>query len=412
MNEKRMPLSAIKTPAVIVYMDVLESNIARMSRLAREAGVRLRPHTKIHECPDIAKMQIAAGACGIEVGAIERALCMAEAGIDDILIAHPFYGDHKLAVLRRLLDKPGLKITVMVDMMEQAEGISRVGESIGRAIPTLLKVNTGGDRFGVPPGEPALRMAKQLCRLTGIAFEGIYVHEMGGKPTPESMNRLALESATMAAETARLLSKEGIPGGHVSVGASPTLQATCSLLKGKQFPEITEIHPGHCAIGDMWHVRGRVSTREACAAAVLCTVMSAADPGHVVGRRRVQDLRGRFAHPVPGHARILPAGKAELRFGAGPRGPLAGTDLRGDGLCAIHGTGCRFRKTAQDRGSPGNHPQQRDSDDQHAGEDLRRPSRHGRAGLRGRRTERGTPAARGDSPLLNRDGRPSIGSGV
>ena len=282
MNEKRIPVSAIETPAVIVYMDILESNIAQMSRLAREAGVRLRPHTKIHECPDIAKLQIAAGACGIEVGAIERALCMAEAGIDDILIAHPFYGDHKLTVLRRLLDKPGLKITVMMDMMEQAEEISRTGDAIGRAIPTLLKVNTGGDRFGVPPGEPALHLARQLSRLKGIAFQGIYVHEMGGKPTPESMDRLALESATMAVETARLLAKEGIPGAHVSVGASPTLRATCALLKGKQFPEITEIHPGHCAIGDMWHVRGQVSPRDACAAAVLCTVMSAADPRHVV----------------------------------------------------------------------------------------------------------------------------------
>ncbi len=184
MNEKRMPVSAIETPAVIVYMDVLESNIAQMSRLAREAGVRLRPHTKIHECPDIAKLQIAGGACGIEVGAIERALCMADAGIDDILIAHPFYGDHKLAVLRRLLDKPGLKITVMVDMMEQAEEISRTGDALGRAIPTLLKVNTGGDRFGVRPGEPALHMAKQLCRLTGISFQGIYVHEIGRETDP------------------------------------------------------------------------------------------------------------------------------------------------------------------------------------------------------------------------------------
>jgi D-serine deaminase-like pyridoxal phosphate-dependent protein len=96
------------------------------------------------------------------------------------------------------------------------------------------------------------------------------------------MERLALEAATMAMETARLLSREGIPAAHVSVGASPTLRATCALLKGKQFPEITEIHPGHCAIGDMWHVRALVNEREACAAAVLCTIMSAADPGYVV----------------------------------------------------------------------------------------------------------------------------------
>jgi D-serine deaminase-like pyridoxal phosphate-dependent protein len=282
MNKLRMPVSAIETPAVIIYMDVLESNIAEMSRLARDAGVRLRPHTKIHECPDIAKMQIAAGACGIEVGAIERALCMAEAGIDDILIAHPFYGDHKLAILRRLLAKPGLKITVMADMMEQAEGISRMATALGRTIPMLLKVNTGGDRFGVPPGEPSLHMAKELCRLKGVAFEGIYVHESGGKPTPEGMERLAFDSATMAVETARLLANEGITGGHVSVGASPTLRATCALLKEKRFPEITEIHPGHCVISDMWYVRALVNPHEVCAAAVLCTVMSAADPRHIV----------------------------------------------------------------------------------------------------------------------------------
>jgi D-serine deaminase-like pyridoxal phosphate-dependent protein len=282
MIEQGMPISAIETPAVIIYMDVLESNIAEMSRLAGEAGVRLRPHTKIHECPEIAKMQIAAGACGIEVGAIERALCMAEAGIDDILIAHPFYGDHKLAILRRLLAKPGLKITVMADMMEQAEGISRVATALGRTIPLLLKVNTGGDRFGVPPGEPSLHMAKQLSRLKGVAFEGIYIHESGGKPTPEGMERLAFDSATIAVETARLLANEGITGMHVSVGASPTLRATCALLKEKRFPEITEIHPGHCVISDMWYIRALVNPRETCAAAVLCTVMSAVDPKHVV----------------------------------------------------------------------------------------------------------------------------------
>ncbi len=282
MSEQHADLSTIETPAVIVYMDVLESNIAEMSRLAREAGVRLRPHTKIHECPEIAGMQIAGGACGIEVGAIERALCMADAGIQDILIAHPFYGEPKLAVLRRLLEKPGLKLTLMADMLEQAEGISRTGEALGKTIPVLLKINAGGNRFGVRPGEPALRTVEQLLHLPGISFEGLYAHESGGKPTRESLEKVARETATLTVETARLLVKEVIPVRHVSVGASPTLRATCDLLKEGEFPEITEIHPGHCAIGDIWHVRALANPREACAAAVLCTVMSAVDPGYVI----------------------------------------------------------------------------------------------------------------------------------
>ena len=282
MGEPGIPLSTLPTPAVIVYLDVLEANIAEMSGLAAEAGVRLRPHTKIHECPDIAKLQIAGGACGIEVGTIERAVCMANAGIDDILVAHPFYGDQRLQVLRQLVEKPGLKLTVMVDMLEQARPISQLGQAVARSIPVLLKINTGGDRFGVRPGEPALDLAKQLRRLPRIAFEGIYAHESGGKPTKESQDQLAFEVATMVVETARLLTRAGIPVPHVSVGASPTLRATCALLEGRQFPEITEIHPGHCLMVDMWHVRAQVSPRGACAAAVACTVMSAADPRYVV----------------------------------------------------------------------------------------------------------------------------------
>ncbi len=282
MGEAGMAVSVLDTPAVIIYLDVLEVNIREMSRLAAEAGVGLRPHTKIHECPDIAKLQIAGGACGIEVGTIERAVAMADAGIEDILVAHPFYGNRKLETLRRLLDRPGLRITLLVDMMEQADAIASVGKAVGRTIPVLLKINTGGDRFGVRPGEPALAMAKWLCGLPGIAFEGIYAHESGGKPTPESLDRLALDVATVTADTARLLRQAGISAPHVSVGASPTLRPTCALLREGRFPEITELHPGHCVIGDMWHVRALANTREACAAAVVCTVMSAADPRYVV----------------------------------------------------------------------------------------------------------------------------------
>lgn len=271
-------LSDLPTPSIVIDLDILAANIARMAALAREAGVRLRPHTKIHECPEIARIQIAAGACGIEVGAIERAVGMAAAGLDDILIAHPFFGEHKLSLLDRLLARPGLKLTVMADMAEQAEAMGRVAAIRGRRLPLLLKLNTGGDRFGVPPGEPALALARRLTALPGIDFTGLYAHESGGLPTPESMGEVARVAAARTVETARLLAREGIPVRHVSVGASPTLEATCALLRSGEFPEIDELHPGHCTIGDRWHVLAGANPPEACAATVLCTVISTADP--------------------------------------------------------------------------------------------------------------------------------------
>ena len=284
MMQDSVPFPSLDTPAVLLNMDKLEANIREMSQLAVEAGVRLRPHVKVHECAEIAKMQIEAGACGIEVGSLGQAEAMAEAGLDDILIAHPgFYSELKLKTLKRLLNKPGLKVKVMVDMFEQAEGISQAGQAVGRKVPVLLKIDTSRDaggtqRHGVLPGEPALNLAKKLCQLPGIEFAGIYAHEMGAEPTAEGVDTVAFKTAEIMAETAKVLMEKGITVEHVSVGASPTFRATCRHIKEEKFPEITEIHPGNCVIGDIMYMRARGNTRETCAVTVLTTVMSTSHP--------------------------------------------------------------------------------------------------------------------------------------
>jgi len=278
----KVPYSSLDTPAVLMDMGKLEANIREMSQLAAEAGVKLRPHTKIHESALIAKWQIEAGARGVEVGPLDQAEALAGEGFDDILVAHPFYGRHKLERLKRLLGKPGLKITVVVDMFEQAENISKVGEAVGRKIPMLLKIETGGNRYGVLPGESALKLARKLCQLSGVEFMGIYVHEMGAEPTAEGVDKKAFEVLSVVSETAKMLSLEGIKTEHVSVGASPTFRSTCRYLKEKRFREITEIHPGSCVIGDMRYVTGFAMTEGKCALTVLASVMSTSHSDHAV----------------------------------------------------------------------------------------------------------------------------------
>jgi len=272
----------LDTPVILVDMDKLEANIKEMSQQAAEAGVKLRPHTKVHESALIAKMQIEAGACGIEVGPLDQAEPMAEEGIEDILVAHPFYGNHKLETLKKLLSKPNLKLTVVVDMIEQAEGISKVGQAVGRKVPVLIKIETGGKRYGVLPGEATLNLAKKLCQLPGIDFAGIYAHESDAEPTEEGVAKSAWEVASIMTKTANMLRKEGIPVEHVSVGASPTFHATCGYIKEGKFPEITEIHPGNRVIGDILYTMIRGNTRDACALTILTSVMSTSHTEHAV----------------------------------------------------------------------------------------------------------------------------------
>jgi len=280
MTEKQTPYESLDTPAVLVDLHTLEANMEEMSQLAAEAGVRLRPHVKVHENVSIARMQIDAGACGIEVGTVEQAEALAEQGIDDIVIAHPsFYGGAKGEILERLVNQPSLKLAVMVDMLEQAKIISQVAQKAGKRISMLIKVDLGrSSRFGVRPGNPLLNLARKLHQLPGIDLVGIYGHEMGAKPTTEGEDEVAFEAATLMTDNARMLRKEGITINHVSVGASPTFRSTCRFINKGKFTEITEIHPGQCVIGDIMYMRSGGNTREACAVTVLTTVMSTAHP--------------------------------------------------------------------------------------------------------------------------------------
>jgi len=282
MPKQNIPYPELDTPAALLDMDKLEANIAEMSELAAEAGVKLRPHIKVHESAEIAKYQMDAGACGIEVGPVEQAIAMAEAGLNDIIIAHPFYGQHKLDKLKGLLEKPNTKIAVVVDMLEQAEGISQVGKALGKEVPVVIKIEVGGNRYGVLPGEPALTLAKQIAKLAGVKLAGIYAHEVYTEPTPDKQDEVADRVLQVMNDTAILLKKKGLSIDHVSLGSSGTWRSLCKQIKTGRYPEVNEIHPGTCIVGAMLSVGRFGVTVEQCALSILAGVMSISHPGHAM----------------------------------------------------------------------------------------------------------------------------------
>ena len=140
------PYPDLDTPALVFDLDTLETNIAEMAAVARDAGVRLRPHTKTHKAPDIARMQIEAGAGGITVAKLGEAEIMVDAGLDDVLIAYPIWGTTKLARLQALMERADIRVSL--DSVEVAEGIGGTGRDLGRDVPVLVEVDTGLHAWG------------------------------------------------------------------------------------------------------------------------------------------------------------------------------------------------------------------------------------------------------------------------
>jgi D-serine deaminase-like pyridoxal phosphate-dependent protein len=275
-------LTALDTPSVLVDLDLLEANIRQAQQQADDAGVKLRPHSKSHECAQIVQMQLDAGAIGVSSAKLEEAMLMAEHGVKDIQIVHPFYGNHKLAKLEQLIARADLKLTCTVDMLEHAVALGKVGTAAAQDIAVLLKIDTGVQRFGVPPGAPALQRAVELQRVPGIKLVGIMSHESThGERTSEGVDRLCRHVAVEVSDTAALFEEHGIELEHVAIGSTTALRNVAML---KEFPRVTEIHPGMYAFGDVMYVSNFAMPLQRCALSVLSMVIGVSDgpPPHAM----------------------------------------------------------------------------------------------------------------------------------
>ena len=163
------------TPDVVLDLDTVRANIARIASLAREAGVTVRPHTKTHKLPQIARIQLEAGAAGVQVAKLGEAEVMAGAGIEDILVGYPLVGKRKLDRLADLVGR--VSVSVTVDSEVVALGISRMAAARGLTIPVLLELDSGMHRLGVPPGPDAVELAERVAALDGIELIGVFTHE-------------------------------------------------------------------------------------------------------------------------------------------------------------------------------------------------------------------------------------------
>jgi D-serine deaminase-like pyridoxal phosphate-dependent protein len=261
----------LDTPALCLDAAALERNIARMARFFRDRPAKLRPHCKTHKCPTIAWMQLRAGAIGITCAKLSEAEVMAQAGIQDLLIANQVVGARKIARLVNLAAYT--QVMVAVESAANAEELSAAAEAKGVRLRVLLEVDTGDHRCGVEPGQPALHLARRVLSLGGLRFEGIMGYEGHAVMISDASERrkVAEEAAAQLVATRDLLAQSGIPVGIVSAGGTGTYDITGA------YGGITEIQAGSYATMDARY--NEVGIDFELALTVVSRVISVARPG-------------------------------------------------------------------------------------------------------------------------------------
>jgi D-serine deaminase-like pyridoxal phosphate-dependent protein len=286
-------LGDLSTPAVLVDLDVLERNIARMASHAREAGVRLRPHAKTHKCPEIADLQRAAGAWGLAVAKVGEAEVFADAGFDDLFVAYPVVGEDKGRRLLALSDR--VRLAVGVDSVEGATTLARSFAEAGRSLEVMLKVDVGYGRVGVAP-DRAAAVARAIAQIPGLRLRGVFTHAGHGYVAarkPE-VDEIARQEGERLAAAATELRAAGLPIDEVSVGSTPT--AARAMRAGG----VTECRPGNYVFHDASQVALGTCAVEDCALTIVATVVSVPAPDRAVVDAGSKTLSSDPLRPVPG----------------------------------------------------------------------------------------------------------------
>jgi len=260
------PKSHIPTPALLVDLEVMEANIARMASYFQNQPAKLRPHFKTHKSPVLAQKQIQAGAIGMTCAKLGEAEVLAEAGISSILIANQIVDPLKLSRLAELARQT--QVIVAVDQAENLRQISRAVLQAGCTIGVLIEVDVGMHRCGVPTAEAALSLADLACKLPGLNFLGVMGYEGHTVFEADAAQRKQNAEFAMSAlvGTAELIRKAGIEVEIVSAGSTPTFNQTGA------YPGVTEIQAGSYIFMDSKY--GAMGLPFTCALSLLATVIS------------------------------------------------------------------------------------------------------------------------------------------
>ncbi len=260
-------LFGLRTPALILDLDVLENNLRVMQDRADALGVRLRPHVKTHKCVEIAQLQRARGAAGITVSTLAEARIFAEAGFDDILWAFPLN-------LSRIEEAAALSRRVELGVTVDSLTSVQVLEAAGARFSVWLEIDCGYGRSGVPHDSTrAVELARRISGADRLSLRGCLTHagHTYEADSPAAVAGVAEAERQAMVEVGQALRAAGLEPGTLSLGSTPGMSRV-DTLEG-----VDEARPGNYALYDYMQTQlGSCGVRD-CAATVLATVVSARD---------------------------------------------------------------------------------------------------------------------------------------
>ncbi len=265
-------VSALDSPALLLYKDRLEHNIALANAMVGDV-TRLRPHVKTHKSSKITQCQLAAGITRFKCATLGEARMLARAGAPDILLAFPLYGPRAEMFLGLQAEYPNLRFSVIVDATHAAQQLSQLAVAHQTRVRVYVDLDIGMGRTGAPISAASLDLVGLCHSLDGLQLVGVHAYD-GHVRERDAVKLYAQcdQNYTLLQDFVEQARKScQLPSLEVIVGGSPSFPYYAVR------PEV-QCSPGTYVLWDQGYAQDCPQQEFLPAAVVLCRVISLPSP--------------------------------------------------------------------------------------------------------------------------------------
>ena len=299
------------TPALVVYPEMIASNIASTLKLLDGDANRWRVHIKTAKLDYTLRMLVESGVCNFKCATTLELLVACRGEARDILLAYPAVGANARRVREIAAAFPDVRISVLAENDEQVE------QWRGSPVGVFLDMNPGMDRTGIETSskDEVLRLVRAVGAV-GLEFRGLHYYDgqFGGLEEGER-TKAAHAGYDSLLEVVSEIERSGASVPELITAGTPTLPCSLSYqaFRGRRF--VHRVSPGTVVYNDatsLAQLPARFAYRPA--ALVLTRLVSRPRAGVVTcdaGHKAVSADAGVPTCVVLGHPELTPLSPSE-----------------------------------------------------------------------------------------------------
>jgi len=238
--------SGFQFPIMILKDKAVKHNIDRMARFCKSVGAELAPHVKTTMSPQIAQMQVDAGAFALTIANFWQAEIFRNFGFKKLIIANEVLDPTAIAAIADLNSKKSAEIIFYVDSIAGLEIIKKYTPKDG--IQNLfIEIGTDNGRGGVRDLDLVTQIAKNISedsrlKLRGVTgFEGAVPNAARTSAGEDSVTKFCQKIVAAANNAYQYKSENEF---IISAGGSAYFEIVASELNKFDKPKILLLRSG------------------------------------------------------------------------------------------------------------------------------------------------------------------------